>query len=121
MHMWKSILFSESFSDVRFVCAEGEVLNAHKLVLPAVSEYWRTLFSKRWQSTDSRIETSHPAFILKYVLEFVYTSVICSELLDTNAQALFGVAHEYGFDELQQQTEQVQCGFNCLAKFIKHI
>ena len=109
--MWKSMLFSETFSDVRFVCAEGEVLHAHKVVLAAGSEFWRTLFSERWHSSDGDFKTSHPAFILKAVLSFVYTGEICADLLDSNAQILVGVAHEYGLDELQQQSEQVQILF----------
>jgi hypothetical protein len=107
LRTWESLLFSEKFSDVRFVCAEGEVLHAHKSILAAASEYFSVLFSDRWadSNADGEVKTTNQTHIMRAILSFVYTGAMNPALLDDNSETLLSVATEYGLIELQKQAE----------------
>ena len=106
---WQRLLFSEAFSDVRFVCTDdGTTLHAHRAVLSAASEYFHALFSGPWASNhaDGEVRTSNPSHLMRALLSFVYTGSIDDEVLDTHAETLVGVAAEYGLGELRKLAEQ---------------
>lgn len=84
------MLLNEDFSDMRFVCEGGEEFPAHKAVLAAASDYFKTLFSGRWKTTavDGKLETRNPPHIVKAMLSFIYTGSISDDLLDEHNRAL---------------------------------
>ena len=108
---WKSLCLSEKFSDVKFVCSEGDdavVVHAHKAVLAAASEYFSTLFSGPWAETckDGAVKTSNSPRIMRAILTFVYTGRLDEGLLNANAPMLVGIASEYRLLELGTLAEQ---------------
>lgn len=110
---WDSLCLSEKFSDVRFVCSEGDgehevVLHAHKAVLAAASDYFSTLFTGPWADNcvDGAVKTSNSAHIMRAILTFVYTGRLEEGLLDANAPTLVGIASEYGLLALGKLAEQ---------------
>lgn len=110
---WDALCLSDKFSDVRFLCSEGDgkqevVLHAHKAVLAAASDYFSTLFSGPWADTcmDGAVKTSNPAHIMRAILSFVYTGCLEEGLLDANAPTLVGIASEYRLLALGKLAEQ---------------
>lgn len=114
---WKALCMSDTFSDVRFLCSEGEgesagakevELHAHKAVLAAASEYFSTLFSGPWADShaDGVVKTANPPHIMRAILSFVYTGCLDEGLLDANAPTLVGIASEYRLLELGKLAEQ---------------
>ena len=110
---WDSLCLSEKFSDVRFLCSEGDgeqevVLHAHKAVLAAASDYFSTLFSGPWADNcvDGAVKTSNSAHIMCAILSFVYTGRLEEGLLDANAPTLVGIASEYRLLALGKLAEQ---------------
>jgi hypothetical protein len=81
---WKNLLFSESLSDVTFVCTNGNRCHAHRLVLSAASPYFKTYFTGPWSDQDNgglwKTEIDSP--ILETVLTFIYTGNFGKPLLD---------------------------------------
>ena len=110
---WDSLCLSEKFSDVRFLCSEGDgeqevVLHAHKAVLAAASDYFSTLFSGPWADNcvDGAVKTSNSAHIMRAILTFVYTGRLEEGLLDANAPMLVSIASEYHLLALGKLAEQ---------------
>ena len=106
---WEALLLSETFSDVRFVCAEGgEELPAHKAVLATASDYFHALFTGPWADThaDGAVATSNSPLIMRALLSFVYTGSMDEELLESNCEELVGVASEYCLAELRALAER---------------
>jgi hypothetical protein len=98
-----SLLFSQEFSDVKFVCKDGTVLHAHQNILAAASSYFRTYFQGPWGTlhTDGCWKTEITPDVLRAVLMFVYTGKVDDDLLEEEAKNIISVAHEYELFDLQ--------------------
>lgn len=102
---YKSMLFSEEFSDITFVCSDGVSIPAHKLVLAANSECLKTAFQGPWAANhkDGKWETSHSSELMKALLTIMYTgSVAESKKLakKTEPMDFFQVVFELGVKAL---------------------
>jgi hypothetical protein len=75
---YKSLLFSQDQSDVKFVCRDGVEIPAHKAILAAASPYFASAFAGPWSENGHRGEwmTSHSSFVIKALLAFVYTGEV---------------------------------------------
>lgn len=109
--MWKDLLFSEEFSDIKFKCnGGGVVLHAHKNVLAAASPYFRTAFHGPWreQQSDGVWETSNSSTVMKAVLKFVYTGEVTTRLSTflVFEAAMLAVAAEYELESLKKIYEE---------------
>lgn len=110
---WSSLVFSERFSDVRFMCeADDAEIPAHRCVLATASRYFAALFEGPWQENveGGRLQTSNSAYIMRAVVRFIYTGDIKPEMLDEQATELMGVAAEYELQDLRTLCEK-----RCLA------
>lgn len=75
LEMMQSLLFSETLSDISFICPDGTSLPAHKCVLAAASEYFRAAFTGPWAENNPSGEwrTDNSSAVMKSVLAFIYT------------------------------------------------
>lgn len=101
-----SLFTTQEYSDVTLI-VEDVRFQAHKVVLAACSEYFRALFFgglKESTLQDAEIElkdTNASAF--KHLLKYIYTG--CMNLVELKEDILFevlGLAHRYGFVELEE-------------------
>jgi len=79
VNLWKGILENKdsSFSDLVFVCPDGQV-KAHKCVLVAATPYFRAALHGPWKenvspANNNEWKTSNSVHIMKAVLKFIYT------------------------------------------------
>jgi hypothetical protein len=72
---YKNLLLSSNQSDIQFVCSDGEILPAHKIILAAASPYFETAFDGPWAENTPKGEwhTKHPSSLIKAVLTYIYT------------------------------------------------
>ncbi|KAK1737310.1 BTB/POZ domain-containing protein [Skeletonema marinoi] len=104
---YKSMLFSEDFSDVTFQCSDGVSIPAHKIILAASSPYFKTAFHGDWTENNSEgvWRTSHSSSLIKSVLILMYTGSVeeCQKLLMENENdplGLLDLACEYDIKPL---------------------
>ena len=104
---YKSMLFSDDFSDVTFQCSDGVSVPAHKNILAASSPYFKTAFQGDWaeNNTEGIWRTSHSSGLIKSVLTLIYTGSVkeCQQLLDDNQDdplGLLNLACEYDIKPL---------------------
>ena len=102
----EKMLFSERFSDVKFVCGDEVIVHAHKNVLAASSQYFDAAFDGPWKESESgEWMTSHKSDVIKVVLTLLYTGKINSKLVDEDPLAFVSVALEYNLDSLKSLAE----------------
>jgi len=101
-YTYKSMLFSEDFSDVVFQCSDGVSVPAHKFILAASSPYFKTAFQGDWAENNSEgiWRTSHSSSLIKSVLTLIYTGSVeeCEKLLQEKGNdplGLLDIAFEY--------------------------
>jgi hypothetical protein len=103
----KALLFSEKFSDVKFICQDGTTFHAHKNMLAAASPYFSTAFEGPWgeQHQDGLWETSNSPTVMKAVLSFIYIGAITPDLMDQQPADMLAVASEYSLPCLRELCE----------------
>jgi hypothetical protein len=106
----KSLLFSETLSDITFLCPDGARLPAHKCVLAAASDYFRAAFTGSWAENDPSTgewKTENSSDMMKSVLTFIYTGNHENSLLflEVDPGAMFSIASEYGIEPLVSLAE----------------
>jgi hypothetical protein len=110
----QKILFSERFCDIRFVCGDGVIVNAHRIILAESSSYFDTAFNGPWKENDSGTwETSHSSHAIKAMLSLLYTGKNDFVLVDGDPLASLSVASEYGVPDLKSLAER------CIARLVK--
>jgi hypothetical protein len=96
------MLFSERFSDVKFVCGDEVIVHAHKNVLAASSQYFDAAFDGPWKESESgEWMTSHPSHVIKVVLTLFYTGKMDIKLVEEDPLAFISVASEYDLASLK--------------------
>jgi hypothetical protein len=101
---FQAMLFSENFSDCKFVCADGQVIPAHKCILAASSPYFKAAFGEQWKDTDE-LRTTHAAHIVKAMLAMFYTGDTSSVFIKEDPFAFMGLASEYNLEWLKKMVE----------------
>jgi BTB/POZ domain len=101
------MLFSEKFSDIRFVCGDGVIVHAHRIVLAESSPYFDAAFSQPWKENENgEWKTSHASHVIKVVLTLLYTGKIDSKLVQEDPLAFISVASEYNLASLKIVAER---------------
>ncbi len=104
---YKSMLFSEDFSDVTFQCSDGVSIPAHKNILAASSPYFERAFKGDW--AENNLEgiwpTIHSSSMMKSFLTLIYTGSKqeCEKILADNENdpiGLLDLACEYDMKPL---------------------
>jgi hypothetical protein len=126
--MYDSLLFSSEFSDVTFVCPDGIEIPAHRSILAADNEYFRTFFGGKWweQHPDGRWETKKSSNAIKALLSLIYTGEIQLDVTDAQFLELLETAYEFQLNDDLLKVCQAMCidiinesnvkGFLLLAK-----
>jgi hypothetical protein len=111
--MLKQLLFSEKYSDVRFVCPDGAELCAHKCFLATASAYFDAAFQGSWNenNADGKWPTTNSTAVMKAVLRFIYIGKMDNDLLENDTVNLLSVAKEYQLYSLIQL-----CETKCIQK-----
>jgi hypothetical protein len=104
---WKTLLFSEKFSDVKFKCQDGTTFHAHRNILAAASPYFSTAFEGPWGKQDENglWETSNPPCVMEAALSFIYTGEVPPGHLDEQPEVMLAVSSEYDLTELRALSE----------------
>ena len=115
---YKSMLFSEDFSDVVFQCSDGVSVPAHKMILAFSSPYFKAAFQGDWSENNSDViwKTAHSSSLIKSVLTLIYTGSVeeCEKLLNDKGidpLVLLDLACEYDIEPLIHI-----CVDNCIRK-----
>lgn len=93
---------NDCYSDVTFI-VDGCRLPAHRVILAARSEYFRALlFGGLYESTQDEINLDQPLVAFKALLRYIYSGKMSlSTMKDEHILDTLGLAHHFGFDELQ--------------------
>ena len=104
---YKKLLLSWKFSDVKFVCPDGQVLPAHRCILAAASPYFETALDGPWaeNNNNGNWKTSHSSQVMKTVLTLIYRGLKPSNILEHEPIELLAVASEFDLDSLKSLAE----------------
>ena len=94
---YKNLLLSSNQSDIQFVCSDGEILPAHKIILAAASPYFETAFDGPWAENTPKGEwhTKHPSSLIKAVLTYIYTGDVSDSVAGETFMDMLSIAGEY--------------------------
>ena len=113
-----SLLFSERFSDVVFVCGGGgggggDRIHAHRCVVAACSEQLSALLQGQWAETTggerervAEVEMSQSGAAVRVLLRFMYTGEAEAAALDGNLQEVLELAALYEQADLKAACEE---------------
>jgi len=109
--LYDSLLFSSEFSDVTFVCPDGIEIPAHRSILAADNEYFRTFFGGKWweQHPDGRWETKKSSNAIKALLSLIYTGEIKLDVTDAQCLELLETAYEFQLNDDLLKVCQAMC------------
>ncbi|XP_061387719.1 protein roadkill-like [Musca vetustissima] len=98
-----NIFASKEFSDVTLVTEDKTEFQVHKVVLCARSKVFAAMFRNdlREKLTGSITIDDMDSYVLKELLNYIYTDVIPKEM----AADLFVAANKYALDDLQEMCE----------------
>ena len=92
------LLQTSSFSDVRIVCGDGKVLEAHKALLAAASPVFNRMFeSGMLETRENSVSIPAPKEVVASLLRHVYTGVFDPNI---DAAAMMELAHMYDLQDL---------------------
>ena len=97
---------SEPFTDITLVCNTGRQIKAHKIILSAVSIFFKTVFEQN--------PHQHPLIYLKgisfenlnYILDFIYLGDI--RIIQEELVTFLNVAEELQIDGLKRKEENLK-------------
>lgn len=108
---YKEMLFTEKFSDVEFVCPDGEHIHAHKIILATSSPYFDKAFTEPWvESQCGQIKTTHESHIIKAMLTLIYTGDVDTKLIVAEPLEFLDIACEYQLPWLKTLAENACIG-----------
>jgi hypothetical protein len=104
---WKTLLFSEKFSHLKFKCQDGTVFHAHKCVLAAASPYFSAAFEgpRGEQHAERLWETSNSAGVMEAILSFMYIGTVAPDLMEQQPVDMLALASEYSLPRLRELCE----------------
>ena len=95
------------FTDVTLVTADKKEFRAHKAILAAQSNFFKTRFSSRWQDQRSsgKVELADvPGNVMEVMLSYMYTGEVAA--IEEVAISVLPFAEEYGLEGLRKMCEQ---------------
>lgn len=96
---YRDLCLSEKYSDMTIVCSDGVELPAHCNLLAAASPVMRDTFPK---DGSRRLTVNRKSYVMKAVLQFIYTGQIEETTLESETATLLAVASEYQLEALEQ-------------------
>jgi ankyrin repeat protein len=118
-----SMLFSEQYSDVVFICEGGgsdggagrdcDRVHAHRNIVAACSEQLSTMLQGQWAETTggervhvAEVKMSQSGNAVRALLRFMYTGVVDEAALDANLHDVLELAALYGQVDLTAACEE---------------
>lgn len=118
------LYLNEDYSDIELI-VDTNTFHAHKVILAVRSEYFRALLYGGMRETSQRqvelVDTNVLAF--KMLLRYIYMGrVTLTNLKEDLILDVLGLAHKYGFAELETATSEYLkvCGRFCGANISVH-
>ncbi|XP_070499424.1 speckle-type POZ protein-like [Chironomus tepperi] len=100
MNVIKDCYDSKAFSDVIFICSDGEKIPAHRLICSAYSPVMNVMFTGMREAKDLVVEVPDiDGKAMIEILRYIYTKSVCS--IDVLAAKVLYGAQKYGLDELK--------------------
>jgi len=97
--------------DVRIVCEDGKILEAHKCMLVARLEYFEMMFMHSWAERSSVTMEGVPAEYMEPVLDYLYsleTETFCKQgYLETFLYNMITICDQYFIESLQNVCESL--------------
>jgi len=104
-----SLLFTERFSDLVFICSGGERIHAHRNIVAACSEHLSALLQGQWAETAGttpEIKMDQSDVSVRALLRFMYTGHVDDAALDANLDEVLELAAQHGLTELIEACEE---------------
>jgi hypothetical protein len=105
-----SLLLSDDFSDLVFVCGGGERVLAHKNLLAGGSEHMGALLRGPWaENADGResvVQVEQSCVAVRAMLRFVYTGQVDGAALAADLGGALDLASQHGLESLRAACEQ---------------
>lgn len=100
---YRKLVNDASFSDIGFT-VEGKTVHAHKVILSARSDYFRTMLSdmpgpENYKSLASIPDVSYQSFI--GMMHYIYCNSVPSDFNGVSLTELWRVADKYGMDGMK--------------------
>ena len=98
------------FTDITLVAADKKEFRAHKAILAAQSDFFKTRFSSRWQDqktseSSEKVELADvPGNVMEVMLSYMYTGEVAA--IEEVAISVLPFAEEYGLEGLRKMCEQ---------------
>jgi len=115
------LFLNDLYSDVTLM-VEGQALKAHRAILAAKSEYFRTLLTSGMKESHSKeVELKEtPIEAFRLLLRYIYTGHM--SLADQDLEVVLdvlGLAHKYCFTELEEPVSKYLCSSLSVGRVIR--
>ena len=109
------MLFSEQFSDVVFLCSDGERIHAHRCIVAACSPHMRAMLQGSWMENAgkvSEVPMTQSAPAVRALLRFFYTGEVDEAAVQSQMSDVLHLAAQHEQPELKAACEK------CAAKML---
>jgi hypothetical protein len=103
-----NMLFSEEDSDIHFICYDGQIVHAHKLILKIASPYFKAALNGRWaeNNKDGKWRTEHSVYAVKAFLSQIYCGKFKDSLMEKDPIGIYKIASEWDLSSLRVLAEK---------------
>jgi hypothetical protein len=105
-----TLLFSDAFSDLVFVCPGGERIHAHRCIVSASSPYARVLLQGPWaENKDERVavvQMPQSAAAVRALLRFLYTGEPDAAAMEASMSGVLELASQHEQPALKAACER---------------
>ena len=105
-----TLLFSDAFSDLVFVCPDGERIHAHRCMVAASSPHMNALLQGPWAENAgqaSEVKMLQSAAAVRALLRFMYTGEVDAEACTAHTMDVLDLASQHEQPDLKAACELI--------------